>query len=267
VVEEGVLRPSAPVVEEGVLRPSAPVVEEGLLRASAPVVEEGVLRPSRNHRRSLVLLRHGETTWNAEGRAQGHADVPLSDVGHGQAKVVAAALASFEPARLWSSDLARALQTAEYVAEVTGLQVEPDARLREYDVGKRSGLTLAEFEAGFPEDYAAWLAEDPSRPVPGEETTEQVRDRVVPALRDCLAALEPGQTAIVVLHGGCLKVGLMGLLGWPWELARTLHGIENCAYSVLSEHEVRGGLRLTSYNEKVVGCGHGPDFVSDGPVG
>jgi glucosyl-3-phosphoglycerate phosphatase len=217
--------------------------------------------------RSLVLVRHGETTWNAEGRAQGHADVPLSEVGHRQAKLLAAALAAVEPARLWSSDLSRALQTAEHIAEATGLAIEPDARLREYDVGMRSGLTLPEFAAGFPREYDAWLAEDASLLVPGEETTEQVRDRVVPALRDCLATLEPGRTGIVVLHGACLKVGLMGLLGWPWELARTLHGIENCAYSVLSEHEVRGGLRLTSYNEKAVGSRHGPDFVPDGPVG
>jgi glucosyl-3-phosphoglycerate phosphatase len=217
--------------------------------------------------RSLVLVRHGETAWNAEGRAQGHADVPLSEVGHRQAEVVSHALASFEPTRLWSSDLARALQTAGHVAAATGLAIEPDARLREYDVGKRSGLTMAEFAVAFPEEHAAWLAEDRSRLVPGEETTEQVRDRVVPALRDCLATLEPGQTGVVVLHGACLKVGLMGLLGWPWQLSRTLHGIENCAYCVLSEHEVRGGLRLTSYNEKAVGTRHGPDFVSDGPVG
>jgi glucosyl-3-phosphoglycerate phosphatase len=217
--------------------------------------------------RSLVLVRHGETAWNAEGRAQGHADVPLSDVGHRQAEVVSHALASFEPARLWSSDLARALQTAEHVAAATGLPIEPDARLREYDVGKRSGLTLEEFAVAFPEEYAAWLAEDHDPLVPGEETTEQVRDRVVPALRDCLASLEAGQTGVVVFHGGCLRVGLLGLLGWPWELAQTLRAVENCAYSVLGEHEVRGGLRLTSYNEKAVGFGHGPDFVSDGPVG
>ena len=89
--------------------------------------------------------------------------------------------------------------------------------------------------------------------MPGEESTEEVRDRVLPALRDCLAALEPGETGLVVLHGACLKVGLMGLLGWPWELSRSLQGPENCGYCVLSEHAVRGGLRLTSYNEKAVG--------------
>ncbi len=217
--------------------------------------------------RTLVLLRHGETDWNAQGRAQGHADVPLNAVGRAQAETVAPVLTAFRPSRLWSSDLARASQTAEYVASATGLVVELDARLREYDMGARSGLTLADLAAAFPEEYAAWLAGRSTPRVAGEESTEQVRDRVVPALHDCLDALEPGQTGIVVLHGACLKVGLMGLLGWPWELAGSLQGPENCGYSVLSEHVVRGGLRLTSYNEKAVGTRHGPDFATDGPVG
>jgi len=217
--------------------------------------------------RTLVLLRHGETDWNAQERAQGHADVPLNAVGRAQAEIVAPVLTAFGPARLWSSDLTRARQTAEYVAAAGGLTVEPDARLREYDVGRRSGLTLAEFAVRYPEEYAAWVAEDSSLRVPGEESTEEVRNRILPALHDCLAALEPGETGIVVLHGACLKVGVMALLGWPWELARSLQGPENCGYCVLSEHAVRGGLRLTSYNEKAVGSRHGPDFATDGPVG
>jgi glucosyl-3-phosphoglycerate phosphatase len=216
--------------------------------------------------RTLVLVRHGETDWNVEGRAQGHADVPLNEVGQAQAAAVAPALAAFGPSRLWSSDLARARQTAERVAAATGLTMVTDPRLREYDVGKRSGLTLEEFAASYPEDYDAWVS-DRAVLMPGEESTEQVRDRIVPALNACLDALEPGQTGIVVLHGACLKVGLMGLLGWPWELAQSLQGIENCAYCVLDEDSLRGGIRLTSYNEKAVGSRHRPDFVADAPVG
>jgi len=217
--------------------------------------------------RSLVLVRHGETDWNAEQRAQGHADVPLNDRGRAQAASVARALATFEPVRLWSSDLARAFQTAEYVALATGLAIEPDPRLREYDVGRRSGLTVEEFAASFPEEHAAWLVGDDSLLVPGEETTGQVRDRVLPALLECWQSLGPGETGVVVLHGACLKVGLMGMLGWPWELSRTLRGVENGAYNVVSEHAVRGHLVLTSYNEKAVGAAHGPDFATDGRVG
>jgi broad specificity phosphatase PhoE len=217
--------------------------------------------------RTLVLLRHGETDWNAEERAQGHADVPLNAVGHAQADVVAPVLADLEPSRLWSSDLTRALQTAEHVGRATGLAIEPDARLREYDVGMRSGLTRVEFAARFPREYTAWLANDSSHLVPGEESSSQVHARVVPALRGCLAALTWGQTGIVVMHGACLKVGVMGMLAWPWELASSLQGPENCGYCVLSEHQDRGRVRLTSYNEKAVGARHGPDFATDGPVG
>jgi probable phosphoglycerate mutase len=217
--------------------------------------------------RTLVLLRHGETDWNAEGRAQGHADVPLNALGHAQASAVARELALLAPVRLWSSDLVRAVQTAEHLAAATGLPVEKDARLREYDVGERSGLTMPEFAAEFPERYAAWLADTEQHLVPGEETTEQVRARVVPALTGFLSALEPGQTGIVVLHGGCLKVGLMELLGWPWHLSGSLRGLDNCGYCMVSESGKTGGLRLTSYNERAGDPGQRPDFVADAPVG
>jgi broad specificity phosphatase PhoE len=216
--------------------------------------------------RRLVLLRHGETDWNLTGRAQGHADVPLNATGHAQARTVARVLAGLGPVRLWSSDLMRAVQTAEYVAVATGLAVEKDARLRDDDVGERSGLTMGEFAAEFPERHANWLHDSESRLLPGEETTRQVRHRIVPALRECLDSLATGETGVAVLHGASLRVGLMGLLGWPWELSRSLQVVENCGYCVLTESEERG-LRLASYNEKAAGSGHGPDFVSDGPVG
>jgi probable phosphoglycerate mutase len=217
--------------------------------------------------RTLVLVRHGETDWNLSGRAQGHADVPLNATGQAQAKAVAQVMASFEPRRLWSSDLARAHQTAEAIAEATGLAVECDRRLREYDVGARTGLTLAELADRHPQEYADWMAGRTTTVVAGEETTQEVRDRVTPALLECLDRLGPGEVGVVVLHGACLKVGLMGVLGWPWELSRSIQGIENAAYCVLTEDLDRDLLRLTSYNEKAGSARHGPDFVSDGPVG
>ena len=217
--------------------------------------------------RTLVLVRHGRTAWNLEGRAQGHSDVSLDDVGLAQAEEAAPALAAMRPSRLWSSDLARARETAAAIAAVTGLAVETDARLREIDLGERSGLTGPEFEAAFPREYAAWLADDDSSLVPGQQTWEQVRNRVRAALASCLDALAPGETGVVVLHGACLMAGLEGLLGWPHELARSLRGMENCAWSVLAEHPTKGGLRLTSYNEKAGRGPHGPDFATDGPVG
>jgi probable phosphoglycerate mutase len=128
-------------------------------------------------------------------------------------------------------------------------------------------MTLDEAAERFPEELAAFRAGRTASLVPGEETTEQVRDRVVPALLDCLAGLNDGETGIAVLHGACLRVGLMGVVGWPWEHARALVGIENGAYCVLTHDPVQDRVRLASYNEKAGRDLRGPDFVADAPVG
>ncbi len=201
--------------------------------------------------RRLVVLRHGRTAWNAEGRAQGHADVPLDGIGHAQAAAAAPYLSSLEPARLWTSDLARARQTCAYLEESTGLSPTVDARLREFGVGARQGLTIAEFAERFPTEHAAWARGDGLAHLPGAEVTDEVLDRVLPALTDALAALAPGETGIVVTHGACLKVGVVGLLGWPQDQATSLRGIDNCAWVTLEELAHGSRLRLTGYNESV----------------
>ena len=230
------------------------------------------MSPDPSGPRRLVLLRHGRTEWNHVRRAQGHAPVPLDEVGHQQAKRAAVLLAELQPSRLWSSDLERAAQTARHVADVVGLEVELDPRLREYDVGVRSGLTTAEFEERHPREYAAWLAHDESLLVEGEESSTLVRERVLPALADCLEALRAGETGIVVMHGACLRVGLLAVLGWPPETSRGLRGMDNCGWTVLGDHEIFGGLRMVSYNETASVGQHpdraaGGDFASDEAVG
>jgi probable phosphoglycerate mutase len=200
-------------------------------------------------RRTLVVLRHGRTSWNDAGRAQGHADIELDELGRAQARDAAGVLAGLAPARIWCSDLLRARQTADALAEATGLTPEVVAALREYDVGTRTGMTFDEFEAAFPDQYAAWLAGDESLTVPGAETTSDVRARIVPAMRACLDALGAGETGVVVTHGAALRVGVAGLLGWPDELDETLAGMDNCGWLRLREHTRFGHLQLASYNE------------------
>lgn len=200
--------------------------------------------------RRLVLLRHGRTAWNAEGRAQGHTDVPLDAVGHEQAAAAAPYLATLEPAALWTSDLARARQTCAYLEKQTSLVATEDARLREFDVGLRQGLTVEEFEARNPDAHAAWLRGHHSD-VPGAEDDAGVRARMVPVLRSVLAGLEPGGTGVVVTHGACLKVAVVALLGWPDGLDMTLRGVDNCAWVTLEELGEGGRLRLAGYNESV----------------
>lgn len=200
--------------------------------------------------RRLVVLRHGRTAWNAEGRAQGHADVCLDETGHEQAAAVAPYLASLEPQALWTSDLARARQTCGYLERATGLTATADPRLREFDVGLRQGLTVAEFAQRNPEEHAAWLRGHHTA-VPGAEDNAAVRARLVPALRSCLDDLAPGRTGVVVTHGACLKVGVVALLGLPDGADTALRGMDNCAWATLEELGSGGRLRLAGYNESV----------------
>lgn len=201
--------------------------------------------------RRLILLRHGRTSWNESGRAQGHADVSLDALGHAQATTVAPYLASLRPAALWSSDLARARETCSYLERETALSAKHDERLREFDVGERQGLTIPEFAERFPEEHAAWVRGDSMIRLPGAEVTSEVEARVLPALREYLSSLEPGETGVVVTHGAALKVGVVGLLGWPADLAVGLRGIDNCAWVTLEELGAGGRLRMVGYNESV----------------
>lgn len=217
--------------------------------------------------RTLVVLRHGRTAWNDSGRAQGHTDVPLDEVGWAQARAVAPVLARLRPARLWSSDLSRAAQTAAEVARETGLDIELNPALREYDVGQRAGLTLAEFEAQFPQEYAAWTSGDESVTVAGAESTAAVRGRMSPVLRHCLASLAPGETGIVVTHGAALRVAVTDLLGLPADSRDVLRGMDNCGWLRLVQRSSGSRVQLASYNETAVDQKPGVDFASDGASG
>lgn len=215
----------------------------------------------------LVLARHGRTAWNLEGRAQGHTDVGLDDVGRQQAAAMAPYLALLQPTRLFSSDLARARETVAEVAAVTGLEVVFDDRLREFDVGERAGLTVPEFAERFPDEYAAWSGGHITGLVPGAETPDQVTARMVPALAEIWQSTPAGETSVVISHGACLKVSLVAFLGWPDVVGTSLRGLDNCGWVVLEADSAGRGIRLSSYNETAHPAIHGPDFASDAPVG
>ena len=208
--------------------------------------------------RRLILLRHGRTAWNDDGRAQGHADVELDAVGQEQAAAAAPYLSSLDPAALWSSDLTRARQTCAPLEQATGLSAKYDARLREFDVGARQGMTFAEFEQSFPAEFASWVRGDDTARVPGAEVAADVEQRVVPALREALEALRDGETGIVVMHGACIKVGLLALLDWPASAYATIRGMDNCGWATLEDYHATGGLRLVGYNESVRPGHHAP---------
>ena len=217
--------------------------------------------------RQLVLVRHGRTPWNALDRAQGHTDVQLDESGQEQSVAAARVLALYEPDRLWTSDLARARQTAAAIEKETGLVATVDSRLREFDVGVRSGLSRDEFAERFPAEYAAWMAGTGEVLVPGEETAASVEERMTAVLGECLAALAAGETGIAVTHGAAIKVAIGALLGWEPPMAHSLKGMDNGAWAVLVADDEHVRPRLAAYN--LVPRRHTPtaDFASGEGVG
>jgi probable phosphoglycerate mutase len=151
----------------------------------------------------LLLIRHGESTWNAEGRWQGQSDPPLSERGRIQARVLALALAEEPIAQVVSSDLARARETATILAEHLALEVEIESRLRELDVGAWSGLGHPEIGRRFGEDLARFRSGDDSVRPGGGESRSEVRVRARHALAD-LEERHAGSQVAVVTHGGLI---------------------------------------------------------------
>jgi probable phosphoglycerate mutase len=167
----------------------------------------------------LLLVRHGETTWNRESRIQGHLDSPLTERGLAQAQAAAARLAREQIDALYSSDLGRAQETARQVAAATSLQVRLDGGLRERSFGILEGKTWDEIARDHPDD-ARLLAEDPSHAMPGGESLVQFRDRVTDALRRLAREVGAG-TIAVVTHGGVLGVLYRVAMGIPLDAPRT----------------------------------------------
>jgi probable phosphoglycerate mutase len=151
------------------------------------------------------MVRHGETAWNAEGRVQGQTDVPLNELGHVQARAVAAVLAGERFDAVYSSDLLRVRQTAEPTAGRLGLPVAFDSRLRERHYGMFERHTYAEVRERYPAEYARFRDKDPEFDFGSGEALGAFERRAL----DCVAALierHPGQSLLVFTHGGVLEM-------------------------------------------------------------
>jgi broad specificity phosphatase PhoE len=171
--------------------------------------------------RRLLVLRHGQSTWNADGRWQGQADPPLSPLGEQQAGDAARRLAPGQFRCVVASDLRRALRTAEILAETLGVPVAVDPDLREIDVGDWQGLTRAEINERAPGALADW-SEGRSESTPGGESRAHLTDRARAALLRAAATASPGDRVLLVSHGALIR-NLDRLLGL------VPHGIGNLA--------------------------------------
>ncbi|HET6909310.1 MAG TPA: histidine phosphatase family protein [Mycobacteriales bacterium] len=195
--------------------------------------------------RRVLLLRHGRTEWNATGRFQGQLDSALDVIGRAQAEAAAVAVAPMQPDALVSSDLSRTMDTARAVSAEIGLDVVPDKRLREIDLGSWQGLTRAEARTRYPSEYAAWQAGSDARRGDGE-TYAEVGARAVACIEEWLSSLGPGATLVAVTHGGTARATIGTLLGLDPDLYWRLAPLGNCRWSLLTD--IGRGWRLEEHN-------------------
>lgn len=192
----------------------------------------------------LVLWRHGQTDWNLASRFQGQTDVPLNFTGIAQAQEAAPRVAALHPDAIVSSPLGRTTATADALAELTGLAVATDDRLKEIDVGSWSGRTFAEIaaEGGIDPRNASRVDR---RYSPTGETRTEVGRRVCAALRE-IAAAHPGQTVVVVSHGVSIRMGAAALCGLNYVQAHERGSIKNCSWTILEPSH--GRWRIVDWN-------------------
>lgn len=192
----------------------------------------------------LLLVRHGETAWNAEHRIQGQLDVPLSPRGVWQAQRLASRLGGNEAGLdgIVASDLARAVMTAEPLAAARGLTIRLDPRLRERHFGVFQGERLDDIAARWPEAFAAWRARHPDWAMDEGESATTFQTRVLAALRE-IAVRHDGGRVVVVAHGGVLDVAFRHARGLAWDAPRE-HQMLNAAINRLRARSTPTGVSL-----------------------
>jgi 2,3-bisphosphoglycerate-dependent phosphoglycerate mutase len=151
----------------------------------------------------ILAIRHGETEWNVDGRIQGQLDIPLNEMGRWQVHRLALAVADENIAAIYSSDLLRAMETAQAVARGTGKPIVTDTGLRERGFGTFEGLSYAEVNQRWPAEAERWRKRDPNFGAPGGETLNQFYARSV-STATRLAERHPGETVALVAHGGVM---------------------------------------------------------------
>jgi probable phosphoglycerate mutase len=188
----------------------------------------------------FIVLRHGETAWNAEGRIQGHLDSPLNEEGLAQALLVGDRLARESFSQLYSSDLGRALQTAQPIADHSGRPVLADARLRERNLGVFQGHTGAQCERRWPKHYARFRSRDPDQVIPAGESARQLYERVKDVFTT-LAREHMGERLVLVTHGGVLDALYRFVLGIALEQPREFP-IYNASLNVVHLDDARWSI-------------------------
>lgn len=198
-------------------------------------------------RRRLIVLRHGQTVHNAEGVWQGQLDSELSAVGRDQAAAGARELSRYGVDAVVASDLVRAADTGQAVADACGLSLRTDRRFREIHAGSWQGMSSAQVRQQYPEQMAAMNAGEDFRRGGTGESVAHVAARVAAGARDLVASLDPGQCAVVATHGVAGRALVAELIGLPQHQAWViLGGLGNARWAELEQGSL--GWRLLAWN-------------------
>ncbi|HZE69565.1 MAG TPA: histidine phosphatase family protein [Pyrinomonadaceae bacterium] len=197
----------------------------------------------------VLLIRHGQSQGNAEGRFGGHTATPLSSRGRQQARATARALASEKFTSIYSSDLPRAIETAEPLAKLTHVEIQPTEAFRERSVGVMEGLTFEEAAEAHPEQYAALLRRDFEHIMSGGESYRQLLDRASRKLDEAIANNQGGRIAVFTHTGTIciLALHLMGALDSP-ELKPVWIATSNCGVCRFDLND-DGFVRVAALND------------------
>jgi len=179
----------------------------------------------------LFIVRHGETAWNADGKIQGHTDVPLTEVGIEQARQAAERLRTEKIDAVYSSDLKRASVTGEAIALVHGVSVTTTPLLREANLGIWQGLSLKEVAEKYPTEHAAYKKDSIANRPPGAEKLEDVIARCRQFLDDILEK-HPSDSIAVTCHGGSVRGIIAAAFGLGPEIYRRIR-LDNGGITIL----------------------------------
>jgi alpha-ribazole phosphatase len=161
------------------------------------------------------MVRHGETDWNIEGRAQGQTDTPLNEKGRTQAQHVASRLAGIDFAAVYSSDLTRVMETARPIVSNRDLEIKTMPQLREKSYGKWEGMSFQEVEEQYPELFKRLFQEDINFAPPEGESDSDVYSRTGLAAETLKSAHEDDCNVLIVAHGGSLRALMANILDMP----------------------------------------------------
>ncbi len=194
---------------------------------------------------TVIITRHGETEWNRQWRHQGHLDSPLTSLGIFQAQALAERLKGLSIRAIYSSDLGRAMRTAEILATALFLEVQTEPDLRETSLGISQGLTREEFQVEYPLLHEQFLKRDPDFALPGGESPRQFQHRTIASLQ-AIAARHPGQTVLIVCHGGNLNCIFREIFHLPPGEPRNF-SLKNVSYNQFTVTD--GSWRLETWGD------------------